>query len=291
MVQVISFVVDRFGARIKSVWLRVASIIALIVVILGVLFVLVWPTFKGHFISEKLRIRIPGEYFELHKFLNTQGKNERILELPLYSIEGFEYYDWSDEEGVNGYQGLGFNFFGFSQPYLTPDFARWTESTDSLYVELESAIGAKDAQALRRVLDKYQVDYILTDESKTNSYSVESSRSYGELLPSVGVSLVWEDNNLKLFHVNDFYDRLNKSGLMVKDKLTISSTELDRVAVDYMYALEGDYVTGTGELGVVYPFSYLMREQVNLSDVGDEYVTFDQNIAESDYDLIIPERL
>ncbi|MCX6724474.1 MAG: hypothetical protein NTV20_00015, partial [Candidatus Shapirobacteria bacterium] len=85
------------------------SFLALFIALLLIIFA--WPMFNGQLIDKRLRIKIPEEYFEAQQWLNDQNKQGRILQLPLNTLWGWEYYNF-------GFQGAGFNWFGLKSPLL-----------------------------------------------------------------------------------------------------------------------------------------------------------------------------
>ena len=118
------------------------------------------PAFEGNLISPSMRIKIPEEYFAASNWFNQQEKG-RIAKLPLHSFWGWIYYDW-------GFEGAGFNWFDIESPLLERDFDRWSQNNESFYKEASNALYDKDLQGFEKVLQKYQVRYLLLDESVIN---------------------------------------------------------------------------------------------------------------------------
>jgi hypothetical protein len=114
--------------------------------------------FQGQLIDQRLRVKIPSEYFQAQKWLNQQGKNERILQLPMPNLWGWEYYNF-------GFQGAGFNWFGLNSPLLTRDFDRWNLKNEKVYQELSYALYSQDLMLFENLLDKYQIQWIWLDEN------------------------------------------------------------------------------------------------------------------------------
>ncbi|MGB9637579.1 MAG: hypothetical protein ACPLY7_02160, partial [Microgenomates group bacterium] len=117
------------------------------------------PAFKGNLISPFIRINIPQDYFDLFSFFKNRPKSERIALFPASSFWGWEYYRW-------GFEGAGFVWFGLKQPVLVRDFDRWQPANENFYWEISYAIYSKNEELFEDVLQKYQVKWLLFDESK-----------------------------------------------------------------------------------------------------------------------------
>ncbi len=115
------------------------------------------PIFKGQLIAEKVRIKIPNEYFQLYELMKRQPEGV-VLSLPLYNFAGWSYYDW-------GYQGSGFIWFGLKQPILDRDSDRWSVANEQAFREFHFAVYSRNSQSLENDLKKYNVQYLLWDKS------------------------------------------------------------------------------------------------------------------------------
>jgi len=169
------------------------SIIALFLIIF------MWPVFKSQLIDQRLRIKIPQEYFETFEWFEKQDDG-RILQLPMPSLWGWEYYDW-------GFQGAGFAWFGLEQPFLTRDFDRWNLKNEKAYQELAYALYAQNLPLFEQLLDKYQIEWLLLDKSIIAPEQENKVLFFNEteklLLSSLKVKLVKEFNFLKIYHFNE----------------------------------------------------------------------------------------
>ena len=116
------------------------------------------PAFNGHFISPYMRIKIPQAYFEMFKWFDKEPPGGRIANLPIHSLWGWEYYEWD-------FQGAGFVWFGIKQPFLSRDFDRWSPYNEQYYREMSYAIYSQNPEALKQVVEKYHIKYILFDKS------------------------------------------------------------------------------------------------------------------------------
>ncbi len=124
-------------------------------------FLIMLPAFQGNLISPKLRVVIPNEYFDLFDWFKVQPTG-RIAKLPLNTMWGWTYSSW-------GYQGSGFLWFGIEQPQFDRDFDRWSINNENFYRELSKANRDQDVISFEKILDKYQVTYLIFDKSIINA--------------------------------------------------------------------------------------------------------------------------
>ncbi len=121
----------------------------------GALIILMWPAFTGNLINPGERVAIPGEYFSLFNYLNSQPSG-RVAYFPVNTLWGWNYYRW-------GYEGAGFLWFGLNDPLLNREFDRWNKLNEQSYQELSQAVYAKNPAAFKTVLTKYQIRYLVVD--------------------------------------------------------------------------------------------------------------------------------
>ncbi|NMB57327.1 hypothetical protein GYA19_05345, partial [Candidatus Beckwithbacteria bacterium] len=257
-----------------------------LIIIFILIILLNWPTFQGNFLNEKLRISIPSEYFHLFSYIQSYDKNQRILELPYYSFEGWEYYNWSTDGKSNGYQGIGFKFFGFDQPYLTPDFARWTGTTDSFYYELRYALDQQNSSVLNSVLQKYKVDLIILDDTKINPYASQTNNSYKNLLNKIDFKPVWQENFLTVYQRIENQNHEVDLSLIIPKQINFVSASLDRVQKDIVYEKVGNYINNN--TNKIYPFASLFSEEVKPIILDEGQVEFEKSIPLNNYKVVIP---
>lgn len=257
--------------------------------VLGGLFLLMRPVFEGQLINEKLKVVYPESYFQMFDYLKAQPQNMRVLELPNYTFEGFEYYDWSSEGLANGYQGLGMEFFGMPQAFVTADFARWTESTDSFYYELRQAIDNKDEGQFVKILDKYRINLVVWDDSKVDSYSKneERKRSQAEIIKQIGLKKVWSEGELTIYGYDGLQEEY-RGGVYVPEKLDVVSADNERVYEDVAYRDDRFYFESRGEGAVIYPWASLLKEVVEPSQIVSDGVRFDARVEPGTYHFSMP---
>lgn len=117
-----------------------------------------FPAFTGNFLYPKARLNIPDAYFELFSYLNTQPADSRMMTLPQGDHWGWEMNRW-------GYTGSGFFWFGVPQATTERAFDVWSNYNENLYWELSQALFSKNYVQFEQLLDKYQIDWIVFDDS------------------------------------------------------------------------------------------------------------------------------
>jgi len=138
------------------------------------------PMFQGNLIYRSLERQIPSEYFQAFDWFNVNSEG-RIAELPIQTLWGWNYRNW-------GYEGSGFLNFGISDPVLDRDFDRWSSFNEDFYSQASEAVYSQDLPALEKVLDKYQVKYLLLDESVVNAGGSEKLLYIPEIKKLLGSS-------------------------------------------------------------------------------------------------------
>lgn len=247
------------------------------------------PIFSGNFISEKLKVIYPSEYQELYAFMKTKNKDMRVLELPYISREGWVLYDWSTPKITNAYQGIGFYFFGFPQPFLTPDFARWSEVNDFFYQELQFAIDKNNSKQFKEITKKYHIPLAIIDESRTIPYKEYSFEANHELLILAGYKKIWEENFISVYENTDNVNDLNS--FIIPDKLEYVSADLDRVKKDVAYSKVGSYINQNkpdNNLNYIFPFSELLYKQIPDIIFSENNVTLKKSFPKDNYLLEVP---
>ncbi|KKR86399.1 MAG: hypothetical protein UU32_C0016G0006 [Candidatus Woesebacteria bacterium GW2011_GWB1_41_10] len=132
----------------------------LTLIIAGGLVFSMLPMFQGELISPTVRRNIPNEYFELFDWF--RGKEGRVAALPLNTLWGWDYHSWN-------YEGSGFLTYGLKNPLLVRDFDRWSRYNEAFYNEASYALYSENREAFANTMQKYQVKYLLLDESIINA--------------------------------------------------------------------------------------------------------------------------
>jgi hypothetical protein len=211
------------------------------------------PSFNGYFIAPNVKTNIPGEYFELFDWFESEPKDSRIVKLPMHTFWGWNYYDWKE---LGGYEGAGFTWFGLPQATYDREFDRWSHYNEDFYLEASHALYSNDLTGLERVLDKFDADYLLLDESVSNPggtpeilavpqiKALLSASEYIKPVKSIGFLTVYKA---------DFGSgRVTSPSRFVPVASVAEYTEIDPI-----YKENGDYVTDPS--GIVYPFTSFGR--------------------------------
>lgn len=258
-----------------------------LILFFGFLFCISWPSFKGNFLSDKLRVQYPPEYFEMFSFLRTKPKNARTLELPFLSHAGWLYYSWPEQGYGNGYQGMGFYIFGVPQPLMTPDHARWTETTDFFYHELRHALNSQNSLQLKSILNKYQIKFLIIDDTSISPVNPNfDNLKIHQLIHESGLQKIWQKKFLSIYENPD----INKTGkLLIPEKITLVSAETSRVRKDYVFEKSGDYIyTDPNSADIIYPFADLGKLLINGATFTSDSVKITRRIPPNNYLLTIP---
>jgi hypothetical protein len=217
-----------------------------------------WPALKGQFISPIEKVKIPNEYFQVFEWFGRQDPTARMAKLPLQTFWGWNFYSWN-------YQGAGFTWFGIPQPTFDREFDRWSGFNETFYNQASFALYNKDRIEFEKVLKKFQVKYLLLDESVINAggnsnllfvpeiKSLLTASQYITKSVSFGFLTVYEANweiGKDFVSVPKAYVGLNSDTLYSK--------------VDPLYTKYGDYFQD--EKGLGYPFVNLdIRRQVVIT--------------------------
>lgn len=252
------------------------------------LFYISWPSFTGNFLNSKLRIKYPQEYTEMFTFLKTKPKDSRVLELPFMSHEGWLYYNWPSEGIGNGYQGMGFYLFGFPQPLMTPDHARWTEATDFFYYELRYALNSQNSIQFKNVLEKYYVNLIILDKTSIWKYNLPYDyNKLNQILIEAGYSKVWNKNFLSIYEGPS--DQIKKGKLLIPKQVNFVSANTSRVRRDYVYESFGEYIIADDKKAdTIFPFVDLTSLELKGVKFNSTSVEIQRKITSGNYVLTIP---
>jgi hypothetical protein len=135
----------------------------LLTVFTSLLFILyMFPAFQGKYISPTMRTRIPNQYFDLFDYFKTEDPTSRIMNLPQGGYWGWYYYNW-------GWRGSGFLWYGIKQPIMDRAFDVWSDELESYYWQLTEALRKNDVEEFNHILEKYQVGFVMYDESLLQS--------------------------------------------------------------------------------------------------------------------------
>lgn len=163
--------------------------------------IFLFPVFQGNLFYIKERAEIPNEYFEVFDFFRTQDKNTRIANFPQTTYWGWTNYQW----GKQLYSGSGFLWYGIQQPILDRAFDVWSRQDENYYWEISQALYSKNRQLFENVLEKYQINWLLLDESVINPPSSKAifKDELEEMFSKSGkIVLAQTFGKIKIYRVN-----------------------------------------------------------------------------------------
>lgn len=255
-----------------------------------------FPSFQGQFLYKKLQIKIPNDYFELTKYFKKQNKSGRIATLPQPSFWGWTYTKW-------GYRGSGFIWYGLPQASLDGAFYPWSDKNENYYWEISYALYSQNLQLFERVLEKYQVNWLLVDGNAINPSSPKAlylDELEEMLTNSEKIALVQQFGKIKIYQVN--LETPVKDYVFLAENIPIIGPEYNWNNLDSASSEFGHYISSpTAHLSLptphyYFPFRSLFtgRSQEDLEFEVEEkefHYIFRQAIPEElkDYHLEIPE--
>jgi hypothetical protein len=218
------------------------------------------PQFEGYLISPSMKVVIPSNYTDLFNWLNKQDENSRVAKFPLNSYWGWVYNNW-------GYQGAGFIWFGIKQPILEREFDRWSPYNESFYNEASYALYDGDELSFKKVLEKYEVRYLLIDESVINPGGDVEQLKFSEIkkiAEDLGFTKSFNSGFLTVYDTN-----IENKSVTVLNNFTKINADLTYSKYDPIYQKYGDYIQDKN--GIRFPFSNLdNRGPVEIDKISED---------------------
>jgi len=248
-------------------------------ILLGMLIFQMKPVFiKGNLISENMLNKIPLEYFEVFEFFDNQPQEKRIANFPINSFWSWQFNQW-------GYRGSGFLWYGIKQPILDRAFDVWSSHNETFYWEISNAINQNNEIILENVLKKYDVSFILFDESvilpeeNNNNLKIEETKN---LLLKINAKIVFNKNFISVYELENSTDNF----VYAPKSYYLGTSQNIFNRYDVFYQKYGEYIDNN-QNEIIFPFSNLYNERnldINFFNSFDEksYLkiasqTFDQN--------------
>jgi len=208
------------------------------------------PSFFGYFISSEMKVKIPSDYFNIINYFKNEDKNKRIALLPEYTFWGWYQNKW-------GYNGSGFLWYGIEQPIVSRTFDVWSNVSESYFWEIKQAITEENLFKFEKVLEKYQIDYLLLDLSLkpiTGTYkAIQYDRILNLLEKSQKVKLVKDARYLRLYQIIN--KNQPKEFFTVKTNLVNAGPKIRITDNDELFYRFGDYyINQSKPKDIYFPF-------------------------------------
>jgi len=235
-----------------------------------------------------MKVKIPSDYFQVMNYLKTVDKNKRVTLLPDYTFWGWFFNRW-------GYNGSGFLWYGIEQPIISRTFDVWSPKSESYFWEEKQALEAENLTQFEKVLDKYNVDYLILDYSLipvVSSYkSLATDRIEGLLSQSQKISLVFRGETVALYQVG--HPQKIESFVSLSSGLKNIGPQVKLTAEDRAYQENGDYIADF-PYDIYYPFADLTTQtrikdkKWSLEELADSFaINSDIALNFDDYQLYL----
>ncbi|PIY69103.1 hypothetical protein COY90_02445, partial [Candidatus Roizmanbacteria bacterium CG_4_10_14_0_8_um_filter_39_9] len=234
------------------------SILFVCIVVMG------YPIFRGYLFYSKSRLVIPDKYFKLFNYFASQDKNARIMNMPQDSYWGWGSYRW-------GAIGSGFLWYGIEQPIMDRAFDVWSKPLEGYYWELNYALKKQDIGLFNQVLQKYNIKYIIFDESYIPSDSMPLKfllKQEGNMLfNNTTVQKKFEVDGIRVYEISPGIESINNIVLIDKLPSVDISNSFDNI--DTAFSTLGIYKSPVehDKAEYVFPFQSLFtnRPQIDSS--------------------------
>jgi hypothetical protein len=285
-----------FGVGIKYLFSAIKWKSLHFIIVLGMLFCFGFvykPAFMGGYVSRNMQVEIPREYSKLFEFMRTQDIDARVALMPAPNYWGWTYNDWTKYGYINGYQGAGFLWFGLRQPLLNREFDRWSKYNEDFYHNFSNAIYQEKSVDIGNVLQKYDVRYVLLDESVIapgQGKEILRIEETKKIVEELGWEQKFQEGFLSVWEIPS-----NPVSNFISAPSEYSFVEADtsKVRQDVAFEQLGTYVSTNRETPpafgvpslpstttpveespvITYPFANLMREEVKGVEYGKGKVT------------------
>lgn len=141
------------------------------------------PILKGKLIADSMKVNLPSYYQDTINYFKTIDPTTRIAAFPLTDFWGWQFNDW-------GYRGSGFIWYGIQQPILSRTFDVWSLLNEEFYNDANYALSWGTVEDFERILAKYQVKYLIFDDSiflPGNPNSTDVLKKEKEFIKSSGL--------------------------------------------------------------------------------------------------------
>lgn len=254
------------------------------------------PVFSGNFLYKELRVNLPSEYQKLFKYFDN-AEVGRVARLPAFDLWGWESNSW-------GYRGSGIAWQGVRSPMLLRSFDPWSPYNETFYNEFSTTLYGENIDKVAKVLNKYDVRYVLLDESVIapgqgkEILRIEETKKIAKELGwqqkfQEGFLSVWE---IPSTPVLQYSSTPVSSFISAPSEYSFVEGDTSKVREDVVFDQIGTYVNvdwKTGKLenrntNIIYPFANLMREEVKGVEYGEDAINLIINYKFSNSQILIP---
>ncbi len=209
------------------------------------------PAFQGNFFASQTKVSIPRSYFEVMDYFRGVDKNQRVALLPDYTFWGWFFTKW-------GYDGSGFLWYGIEQPIVSRTFDVWSQRSESYFWQMKGAIESQDIKKFNDVLSKYQIKYLLVDQTLLPVTGATKGIQYDQLNTLLKnnqeVSLIEKWPELTVYQVNN--DKYLNDWISISSNLSNIGPKTIITNEDMGFVENGNYLTDvTKPYNIYYPLS------------------------------------
>ena len=150
--------------------------------------------FRGQIFADRAVVQLPSEYYELKSYLEENDSTGRIYYAPPSNDNYFREYDW-------GFWGSQFISYIIPNPVMDMSLAVGSKEGEEALLDITNAVRAQNSEEFLSLMQKYDVKYILYDQSiNLSGYMFDLERHSLESLFS-NYEKVWSKDTLSLFKV------------------------------------------------------------------------------------------
>jgi len=230
------------------------------------------PIFSGDLFYKNVKVELPSEYLEVFEYFGKLPKESRIAQFPISSPWGWQFNDW-------GYRGSGFNWYGIEQPILSRSFDVWSDLNETFYNEASYSLYKKDLEGFEKVLEKYQVKYLLLDESIVNAGGKDDVLYVSETKTLLNASSkVREVQKIGFIIIYETNFDVGEKSVWSPDTFRLVDANLTYSQTDSIYSSHLAYVQD--KEGITYPFANLDRRMGVEVEFSDKGVVLMSNVLE-----------
>lgn len=242
------------------------------------------PSFGGHFLYRGARVQLPQAYQEVAQILRQDSSYGRVAPFPILTTSGWDMHNWTSDRG---YTGSGFWWYAQPHPILHRSFDVWNPINESYRLQMAEAVYAQDVTEFERLVELYQVKWILIDNTvflpnvKGNQFYRDQLRAMIEQLD--GVETTFASPELELYTLKN----AEYAQVWAPAEATPVDTQLERSRVS-LPSLVGEN-TLESESGLVLPFANLGQQQLDGIAETDQAVIIESvQLPAGSYQLTYP---